>query len=714
MEINSDHWYEVSETILSIKRGVVFSRHIFQNKAYYVISIETTNQHIKISTDTYVFLQMFNGVLNVSDVRDKFNAESESHFSQEACISVIKNLADKSFFQTNNHLEYDHINRNIDNLREEVTSMKWSNFLFFQQPLCSPNSFLKKTFPFVSLLFNWFAVAIYLLLFVASIWMLIPNLEKFNDDINGIISSNNIFWIFVVVIMSKVFHELAHGYTCIKYQKQVTTFGVMFLVFTPLPFVDVSSVWSLPSKFRRICVASAGMISDTLMGALALIIWTQTSDGLINSIAFNTIFITFISTLFFNLNPLVRFDGYHILSDLLEISNLQSKSQKVINYVWDRHVGGDRSVESPSNNSRELKICFLYGVLSFFYRIFLMLSIAYILSLKFLVLGKILAVFTVFYYMVKPAVASMRKTFSKRRNSYVIKRMRLIYISAWIVFLTLILIPLPHYFRSKGVISSAGKLHVYTEIGGHVRALPFSSGSRVKKGDTVLILENHEIENQLEQIANKIKAEVSKERLYASKPELLKLIKLEISSLENQYQSLEEIYSQRVIKSPSNGVISYSMELLREGGYVNSGEPAIKIRDDKNLYFSSVVNQKESIYAFQNKSKKPEIKIYGLEHITFSCGEMLSIPASSSQLPSASLGIMLGGEVTTQSQDPEGKKVLEEFFEMRGKIKEVDLYEDERLLQERRGEIRLYLGKKSLLARFYRWGKQLLQQDHRI
>jgi putative peptide zinc metalloprotease protein len=95
--------------------------------------------------------------------------------------------------------------------------------------------------------------------------------------------------------------------------------GVMFLVFFPLPYVDASSAWAFRKKWQRAIVGMAGVMAELAAASIAAIVWTQTSTGTVHIIAYNVIFVASVSTLLFNGNPLLRFDAYYVLADLLEI-----------------------------------------------------------------------------------------------------------------------------------------------------------------------------------------------------------------------------------------------------------------------------------------------------------------------------------------------------------------------------------------------------------
>jgi putative peptide zinc metalloprotease protein len=109
-----------------------------------------------------------------------------------------------------------------------------------------------------------------------------------------------------------------------RFGGEVHTLGVMFLIFSPLPYMDATAAWAFRSKWRRVLVGAAGMIAELFAAAVAVFVWASTGPGILHSLAYNTIFVASLSTILFNINPLLRFDGYYILSDLLDIPNLHA------------------------------------------------------------------------------------------------------------------------------------------------------------------------------------------------------------------------------------------------------------------------------------------------------------------------------------------------------------------------------------------------------
>src|SRR5258706_426570 len=140
-------------------------------------------------------------------------------------------------------------------------------------------------------------------------------------------------------VLIKLIHELGHAFSCRRFGGEVHELGIMFLVFVPAPYVDASSAWSLPSKWQRVFVGAGGMIFELFVAAICAFIWKYTDPTtLVSKLAYNAMFIATVTTILFNANPLLRYDGYYILSDLLEIPNLRQQSMENSMSLIKRHV----------------------------------------------------------------------------------------------------------------------------------------------------------------------------------------------------------------------------------------------------------------------------------------------------------------------------------------------------------------------------------------
>ena len=143
-----------------------------------------------------------------------------------------------------------------------------------------------------------------------------------------------VMWLCFPVV--KFLHELGHAYAVKNGGGEVHEMGIMLLVFTPVPYVDASAASGFRSKWRRALVGAAGMLTEILIAAVFIVVWVAAEPGWLRAIAFNVGLSAGVSTVIFNANPLLRFDGYYILSDLIEVPNLGARGNQYWRYLLER------------------------------------------------------------------------------------------------------------------------------------------------------------------------------------------------------------------------------------------------------------------------------------------------------------------------------------------------------------------------------------------
>ena len=269
---------------------------------------------------------------------------------------------------------------------------RWLSLLFIKIPLVNPDSFLVRTLPLVRWLFSWVGLVAVVAVVGWGVKTGVENWSSLWQQGQSVLAPGNLAWLYLAMIGLKLLHEMGHAYACRHFGGPVPTLGVMLLMFSPLPFVDATSAWSFRERWQRVVVGAAGMIVEVFLAALAMVVWAATGPGVVNAVAYNLIFIASVSTLLANANPLLRFDGYYILCDLIDLPNLNQRAARLWRHWTERYglAGGNRSARS----SRGAKAGWLgvYGAASFVYRIVLFAGILWFVAGQWLLLGVLMAV----------------------------------------------------------------------------------------------------------------------------------------------------------------------------------------------------------------------------------------------------------------------------------------------------------------------------------
>ena len=227
-------------------------------------------------------------------------------------------------------------------------------------------------------MFHPWAVAICLGLIASSLILFGVQFEHFHrtmPEFQQFFAWPNLLYLWITLGLTKILHEFGHGLTCKHYGGECHEMGMMLLVFSPTLFCDATDSWMLPNKWHRILIASAGMYVEILLSAFAIFLWWNTESGLVHHLCLNVFLVTTFTTVIFNANPLMRYDGYYILSDFLEIPNLRTKATKMLKDKFAWICLGIESRPDPFEPETGRNWLALYAIAASLYRVLVLSGI---------------------------------------------------------------------------------------------------------------------------------------------------------------------------------------------------------------------------------------------------------------------------------------------------------------------------------------------------
>ena len=313
-------------------------------------------------------------------------------------------------------------------------------FLFI--PLVNPDNFLQKTWPVVRACASPITAALLLLLVPGALFLLVNGMDRLKYQILYFFNVQNLLILWVALTIAKLVHEFAHAFTAKGYGLRVPEMGIYLLLFFPRPYCDTTAAWQLADRGQRMAISLAGIISEAAVAVLACYVWYFSKPGIVNSIAFYLIAVSLASSLLFNGNPLLKFDGYFVLSDWLRMPNLQGKSLQYLRYLLLNQVLGIDSIRIGVHSPKERGILLTYGILSFLYRVLIVSGIVAAIYYQFdKSIGLLLGAMAFGIFIVRPIVtASINLT---KRRSEMHPRTRGLLISGSILILAFFLLTRP-------------------------------------------------------------------------------------------------------------------------------------------------------------------------------------------------------------------------------------------------------------------------------
>ncbi|EDY84133.1 hypothetical protein VDG1235_3763 [Verrucomicrobiia bacterium DG1235] len=709
-----ESWYKVKDCRLRLLPGIELVRQHFKGEQWYVVCDKLGHQYFRIRPEAYAFICHLE---NANSVEEAWNAalnlDPENSPSQGEVVQLLSQLYRSGLLRGDHLADIEALAEARKKEKTTRTRQQWSSFLFLKIPLFNPDPFLKKTISLCGWWFSSVGFMVWLIVLAFGIQALALNWGEFRDVSEGLLGLSNLPLLYLAMIITKTLHEFGHAYACRRYGREVPEMGVMLLVFNPLPYMDASASYAYTHKYRRVLVGAAGMYVELFVAGLSILYWAHAGEGTMSRLAYNMAITASVSTLLFNLNPLLRFDGYHILTDLTETPNLQMRSQRLMKFAVNRFGFGLRGQSVPANSLGEVVGFTSFFFASWIYRMFLLVSILFFVSKQWLIAGVIIAVVFAVMWLVVPIVKGARyvlwgtELMNNRSRAVLVAGGSILALAAFLTW-----VPLPHYFRTDGIVQSNPFVNVYAGAAGQIESIAVESGSLVKAGDVLVTFKNRE----LEQEARLIELEYQRVLLLIQSDrsvdgaQLSGLIANRDAILARRQDVQRRMEALRA-RAPVDG--RWIAPALHEyaDGMVARGSPLGFVRGEREFRFSAVVQQKDVDRLFTELEETAEVKLFGQEGTTMQLRDVVPIPAEQSVLPSASLGVLGGGSLGVDTDERTGSTSSEPFFEIRSTL----IVPDGRIANHgQRGIARLRLPDLPLGRQWYLRVRQAFQREYQL
>ncbi|MBF0624908.1 MAG: biotin/lipoyl-binding protein [Magnetococcales bacterium] len=456
-------------------------------------------------------------------------------------------------------------------------------YLFFRVPLVRPDRFLSWLLPGVAWLFTgpfWFFMAGTGLL---ALWLAGRQWETFLHTLPELFSPGGLLLFVLAMTLSKTAHELGHALAARRHGCRVPTMGVAFLVMWPVLYTDVTEVWKLPRWRQRLAVGGAGVLAELALAVLATLAWSFLPDGPARSGAFYLATTSWIMTLGINLSPFLRFDGYYLLSDWLEIPNLHDRAG-VLGRWWlrERLLGlGDPDPEPTLRGRRGGLV--LFALLTWIYRLVLFLGIALLVyHFFFKVLGLFLMMVEVGWFIVRPVTRELGLWWQwrgrLRLNANLVVTLLLAGLGGF-----LLLHPWQTLLRAPALLRPLPLPTLFSPAPARLEEWLVAPGDRVRAGQPLARLQAPELTHRLDQATREIRLLGHQLALETMDPLLLERqreTRLQLETRLAEQRGLLPQQAQLTLMAPGNGEVVQRLEHLRPGDWVSPREPLLELADD--------------------------------------------------------------------------------------------------------------------------------------
>jgi putative peptide zinc metalloprotease protein len=680
----SPFWHRVRAMRPRLRPHVQVTRQHYRGRRWHVVHDPTSNQFYRLNPIAYDFVGMLDGSRDVESAwKASLQKFGDAAPTQNELIQLIGQLYTQNLLSIDTTPETEQLlRRGRDRLKRKAAAQA-IGIMYLKVKAFNPDRLLTAAEPVLRPLLNRWGFLAWCVLVVVALSRLLPHWPaltgQFNHQFNGVdqLSAEDLWLLPAAYIITKAIHEFGHGVVCKRFGGQVPEFGFMLLVLFPSPYVDASAAWAFPSKWQRMAVGAAGMMFELTVASLASFAWvhaqtTGQSAEVWAKLAFNVMLSSGFATLLFNANPLMRFDGYYILADLLETPNLAQRSTRQLFYYVQRYVYRLKNAQPATTLPGERAILIVYGLLAGAYRVFLFFSITLFILGKFFAIGLVLAVWTAAAWFIIPVgkfvhwLASAPIHAEHRARSVLVS-------TAMIAAAALLLgvLPMPDRRHGTGVVESPARASLHFGADGFVAAVHKRPGERVSAGEAIATLENPDLLQRRATAASQVQDFAAQEREAIAKGEAAVAL-LAAERVRAAGESLREIdkrIAELVLKAPHDGVVAGHDPADRLGAYVKRGEPACDVVDPTGVRVVATLDQRQAEWLFlPGEHRAPaecEVRLVSDVAHVLPARAWEAVPAGQKQLPSAALTIPGGGQFEPEPRDQSGRASRRPLFNVR-------------------------------------------------
>ena len=495
---------------LRARRDLVCNRQTYLGRNYWVVKDPLTLEFYRFEEEEYSILQLLNGTRSPAEIRRQF----EQQFApQQLALPELQVLVSRLYRQSLVVADAAEQGEQLLQREQQRQSTRrraaWTNILCVRFPGVNPDRFLTWLNARCGWMFSRPGAIAALLLVVSALLLIAAQFDVFLNRLPGFhafFAGEN--WILLALVLAgtKVLHELGHGMACKRFGGECHDMGFMLLVLTPCLYCNVSDSWMVRSKWGRAAIGAAGMYVEVVLASICTFLWWFSDVGLLHYLCLDIMFVCSVSTLLFNANPLLRYDGYFILSDVLEIPNLRQKSGALVQRMLGKWCLGIEPNADPFLPHRRRWLFAGYAVAATIYRWFIVFSILWFLyhlmepyGLK--SLGQLMTI-VVLYGLVAMPLRQFARFLSTAGRVRQLKTFRLLAsagLSAGLLA-ALVLVPLPHRVRCDFQLQTRDATTVYVDVPGQLVEIHVQPGQAVRAGQILAVLENEEITMALTQL----------------------------------------------------------------------------------------------------------------------------------------------------------------------------------------------------------------------
>jgi len=709
LDLYSPSWYRVAEMRPRLRAHVRIHRHHYRGELWYVLEDLVSRKVHRFNPVAHYLIGLMDGRRTVQEIWDgaiaKFGDDAPT---QEEMIRLLGQLHSSEVLQSEVTPDLAELMRRARKAGRKTWFQNLISPLSIKIPLVDPDRGLQRWLPYYEPLFGWFGLLLWFSVVGLAAFSGVSHWNELTDDITSrVLAPQNLLIMWITFPLLKLVHEFGHACATKAWGGEVHEMGVMLLVMMPIPYCDASASSAFRETHRRAIVGAAGMIVEVFVAAIAVLLWIETAPGLVRAVLYNVILIAGISTVVFNANPLLRYDGYYILADLIQIPNLRARANQYLTHLMEKRLFGLKLPEFEATTGEKQWFVF-FAIASFFYRMFVVFAIALFIATQYFIVGIVLALWAIVTSVLYPIVKGIGYLFlhpKLRRH-----RIRALSMMGGIVVAIVVavcFVPVPLWSRAEGVIWVPDEAQVRAGADGFLREVVATPGQQVSRGSTLIIADDPslgprtqvleaqlrllQVRAQSELFNDKVRWEVTREEIQATRAEL-----------EHVQRQIADL----TVVSPTSGifVLLIPVDDLPDR-YVRKGQSLGYVLPPATVSARVLVSQDE-VDMVRSRTERVEVKLAGRIYDTYEAGIRREIPAASNKFSNLALSSVGGGRAPVDPSDSKEPKALTSWFEF-----EIEMPATNTLVLGEHVYVRFEHGAEPVAWRVYRSVRQLFMRQ---
>jgi len=639
---------ELGYAKIRLRSDLRFTLHRRGGRHWYVIEDDSRGQYFRVGLAEYVFLSLLDGKRTLDQAQSDLASLPGCYtIDEHQAINITKWMIDSGLAESH----ASHSQPATSRVRATAQQQKLLGFLnpiAWRIPLFNPDRLLTALHRWTRWLPGWLFTVVWFAVCAVGAVQLLVHWRDFHEDRLTSFSAHDALWLGLTWLLMKVLHETAHGLACKRYGGRVPQFGVLLLLLIPLPYVDVTSSWRFAGKWRRMLTAAAGMIAEGLMAACAAIVWCAVEPGPLQYHASNLILAGTINTLLFNLNPLMRFDGYHILTDLLDMPNLYTHGRQSMKSFFKAIFFGTR-FQAPHEPSRARRGLVLgYGVSALLWQILVCLGLAITAANLFPGIGLMLVLFASLAWVCIPLWKLARMVF-ERQPAEPLQRTRFAMMTATTIMIAtgVLILPAPATVRAPLVIRQ-DLVTLRAQAAGQLETIHQHHGAQVRQGDLLMTLVNPELRKQFYLTELNLRSNRTEADHYLADGdiELWQMAQETIQGLQQQHDELYYLCASLEVRAAVDGVVLLNESGILLGQFVQPGDELLSLRRSDDCLAIALVAQADARWLRSAIDPEVSVMVWGQGGQRIASTLESIHPRASFDLPHAAFAATVGGPIS--------------------------------------------------------------------